>query len=128
MYGCVNCLLRHLLYVVAMNCEICRRDNSGLAWYDPELRPRMSVIHHACSTRCLNIIIDTKGKFVHTTQSEKDAIEVGGQSGGAYLDSIGKFSLDQLSKAEYDEFCSRVFFGACEKLQDIAALETEVPY
>lgn len=88
----------------------------------------MSVIHHACSVCCLNIIIDTKGKFVHTTQSEKAAIEAGGQSGGDYLDSICKFSLDQLSKAEYDEFCSRVFFGACEKLQDIAALEVAVPY
>ena len=88
----------------------------------------MSVIHQACSVCCLNIIIDTKGKFVHTTQSEKSAIEAGGQAGGEYLDGIGKFSLDQLSKAEYDEFCSRVFFGACDRLQEIAALETEVPY
>ena len=111
-----------------MTCAICRRDCHGLGWYDPELRPRMSVIHQACSVGCLNIIIDTKGKFVHTTQSEKAAIEAGGQAGGEYLDSIGKFSLDQLSAAEYGEFCSRVFFGACEKLQDIAALDTEVPY
>jgi hypothetical protein len=88
----------------------------------------MSVIYQACSVGCLNIIIGTRGKFVHTTQSEKAAIEAGGQAGGEYLDSIGKFSLDQLSAAEYGEFCSRVFFGACKELQEIAALDTEVPY
>lgn len=88
----------------------------------------MSVMYHACSIDCLNLIIDTRGKFVHTSKSEKAAIEIGGRAGGEHLDSIGKFSLDQLSAAEYYEYCSRVYVATCDELRRIAAMETEVPY
>lgn len=111
-----------------MTCHICRREGSGLGWYDPDHRPRMSVIYQSCSVECLNIVIDTKGKYVHTTKNEQAAIEAGGQAGGEYLDSIGKFALDQLSKAEYDEYCKRVFVAACEELQTRATNDTAVPY
>ncbi len=35
----------------------------------------------------------------------------GGEEAGAYLDEIGKFSLDQMEPDEWDTFCRRLVSG-----------------
>ncbi len=56
-------------------------------------------------------------KNPNLTADEAAAAWAGGEDGGQYLDSIGKFDLRSLSEKEWGEFCGRVFAGACADLR-----------
>lgn len=57
---------------------------------------------------------------------ETMATELGGQDAGAYLDEIGKFSLDDLSQEEWAEFCQRMVKGYRHALHE--TLRDEAPF
>ena len=57
---------------------------------------------------------------------ERAAAVVGGNDGGAYLESIGKFDLRTLSEAEWGEFCARIFAGAVGELRRVA--NDQIPF
>lgn len=59
-------------------------------------------------------------------QDERGAAIRGGEDGGAYLDSIGKFDLRTLSEAEWGEFCARIFAGAVAELRRVA--DDQIPF
>ena len=108
-------------------CQICKREGKGLGWYDIEKHGKSRKIHWACSSGCMYMIADFKGDYEVTTENEKVAIWDGFCAGGEYLDSIKKYSLDQLSKGEAEEFARICFETACNKLADIAA-DLDVPF
>ena len=51
---------------------------------------------------------------------ENEALKAGGQTGGAYLDSIGKYDLAVLSGEEWAEFLRRVLEGYAEHMRELA--------
>lgn len=57
---------------------------------------------------------------------ETAATELGGEEAGAYLDELGKFSLDELSQEEWREFCRRLVAGYRHALHE--TLRDEAPF
>lgn len=99
-------------------CPVCRRASPGV----PTATSHHG-FHHYCSVECLMIHIKRPGDL---TQSEKEASRMGGNSGGQYLDQIGKFDLRDLTDEEFSEFCGRIFTGACDHLR--ARAEDQIPF
>lgn len=54
------------------------------------------------------------------------AAKEGGNEGGAYLETLGRFALDQLSEEEWDEFCRRIVGGYRVALE--TTLKHESPF
>lgn len=59
--------------------------------------------------------------MIDPTPNETEAMTVGGQEGGAYLESIGKSDLATLSATEWDQFIDVVVTGYCDHLRELAA-------
>lgn len=59
--------------------------------------------------------------MIDATPSEAEAMSVGGQMGGEYLESIGKSDLATLSETEWDRFIDAVVTGYCDHLRALAA-------
>lgn len=58
--------------------------------------------------------------MVDPTEQEIVGIQAGSASGGAYLDSIGKTDLAQLTPDEWMTFCESVVTGFVEHMQTTA--------
>jgi hypothetical protein len=59
--------------------------------------------------------------MIDPTPNESQAMTVGGQQGGEYLESIGKSDLATLSETEWDRFIDKVVTGYCDHLRELAA-------
>jgi hypothetical protein len=59
--------------------------------------------------------------MIDPTPNEAEAMTVGGQQGGEYLESIGKSDLASLSETEWDRFIDAVVTGYCDHLRELAA-------
>lgn len=57
---------------------------------------------------------------------EQIATVKGGEEAGAYLEEIGKYSLEELSEPEWAEFCHRMVAGYRWALHD--SLKNESPF
>jgi hypothetical protein len=59
--------------------------------------------------------------MIDPTPNEAEAMTVGGQMGGAYLERIGKSDLATLTETEWDRFIDAVVTGYCDHLRELAA-------
>ena len=59
--------------------------------------------------------------MIDPTPNETEAMTVGGQEGGAFLESIGNSDLATLSATEWDQFIDVVVTGYCDHLRELAA-------
>ena len=75
--------------------------------------------------------------MIDPTPNESEAVTVGGQQGGEYLESIGKSDLTTLTEAEWDCFLDAVVAGYCDHLRELGAgqdrtrldaMTSEVPF
>jgi hypothetical protein len=74
--------------------------------------------------------------MIDPTPNEMQAMTVGGQQGGVYLESIGKSDLATLTETEWDRFIDAVVTGYCDHLRELAgqdrkrldAMTPEVPF
>ncbi len=74
--------------------------------------------------------------MIDPTPNEAEAMTVGGQQGGEYLESIGKSDLATLTGTEWDRFIDAVVTGYCDHLRELAvrdrkrldAMTPEVPF
>lgn len=74
--------------------------------------------------------------MIDPTPNEMQAMTVGGQQGGGYLESIGKSDLATLTETEWDRFIDAVVTGYCDHLRELAgqdrtrldAMTPEVPF
>jgi hypothetical protein len=74
--------------------------------------------------------------MIDPTPNEAEAMTVGGQQGGEYLESIGKSDLATLTGTEWDRFIDAVVTGYCDHLRELAAkdrkrldaMSPEVPF
>ena len=74
--------------------------------------------------------------MIDPTPNEMQAMSVGGQHGGEYLESIGKSDLATLTETEWDRFLDAVITGYCDQLRALAgqdctrldAMTPEVPF
>ena len=55
--------------------------------------------------------------MIDPTPNEMQAMSVGGQYGGEYLESIGKSDLATLTETEWDRFIDAVITGYCDQLR-----------
>ena len=70
--------------------------------------------------------------MIDPTPNETQAMIVGGQYGGEYLESIGKSDLATLTETEWDRFLDAVITGYCDQLralvgQDRTRLDAMTP-
>ena len=70
--------------------------------------------------------------MIDPTPNEMQAMSVGGQYGGEYLESIGKSDLATLTETEWDCFLDAVITGYCDQLralvgQDRTRLDAMTP-
>jgi hypothetical protein len=105
-------------------CAICHRQPRGFGWFNPHYRlsdPRRDTSRkHLCSRTCQDICHGRKG-MIDPTPNEAEAMTVGGQMGGEYLESIGKSDLATLTETEWDRFIDAVVTGYCDHLRELAA-------
>jgi len=106
-----------MTYLPGYPCDTCRRASNGYSISIPN-QPVRQFCSHACARDFM--------RNPSLTLNERAAILAGGDLGGAYLDSIGKFDLTKLTAAEWAEFCGKIFLGATAKLQEIA--DDEIPF
>lgn len=59
--------------------------------------------------------------MIDPTPNESEAMNVGGQHGGEYLESIGKSDLATLTETEWDTFVEVIVTGYCDHLRELAA-------
>lgn len=91
-------------------CQICKRAGTpGLSYKDKPICMR-------CSPHALG------GEMMLAfSENEEEAIEVGGQEAGAYLDSIQKTDLATLSGDEWRTFLGKVLDGYANHMTAMAA-------
>ena len=59
--------------------------------------------------------------MIDPTPNEAEAMTVGGQQGGEYLETIGKSDLATLTETEWDRFIDVVVTGYRDHLRELAA-------
>lgn len=106
-------------------CTVCQRESAAMTVQTPTHYMGRD-FNRLCSIECATIFLRGYKTMRNITRNEREAAFVGGKSGGAYLDEIGKSDLGDLSREEFTEFCARVFAGACEHLRKIA--DDEIPF
>lgn len=84
-----------------MICDICKRGSRGLAFYPPGERRFGGA---ACSMKCLEVIVQKHKTGEPFLPDENAAIEAGGREAGAFLESIGKSDLAELTQDEWMDF------------------------
>ena len=89
-------------------CHVCSRASRGFG-----MKRNYEFTGHRytwyCSMECQNMI--------DPSQDEVNAVLSGGRSAGEYLESIGKFSLNELSAEEWTQFCLCLVGGYCEAMK-----------
>jgi Family of unknown function (DUF6511) len=63
--------------------------------------------------------------MIDPTPNEKAAFVQCGETGGEYLDSIGKTDLERLSREEWLTFVEVLVTGYCDHLRALAARDEE---
>jgi len=113
-----------------MACAVCLRDHCGLGFYEPSKDPFKSKnVQQACSMACLDIIHNywRTGEVLNPTHYEKEALAAAGDTGGAYLESIQKTDLAQMSQDEWWMFLLTIFDTTTSELRRLAD-ENAVPF
>jgi len=120
-------------------CAVCHREPRGFGWFNPIFtvsdKRRDQSRKHFCSRICQDICHRRTG-MIDPTPNEMQAMSIGGQYGGEYLESIGKSDLATLTEAEWDRFLDAVVTGYCDHLRALAgqdrtrldAMTPEVPF
>jgi hypothetical protein len=107
-------------------CAICKRRHANIGWAASERHP----VKWECE-ECLGLPIANVKRFHHMARKDLDrfeqqALEEGGNAGGAFLDSVGKTDLAALDDHEWREFLRRVLFGYADGMREIVS--KEVPF
>lgn len=102
-------------------CFICKRrhDNLGVAPHE------RATIKWVCK-ECLSAINMKRAYHMRLDQYEKQALEDGGNAGGAYLDEIGKTDLASLGEDEWSRFLELVLTSYADSMREIVS--REVPF
>lgn len=103
-------------------CDVCNREWRGVAFKAPSDRFQK----HFCSFRCSEVYMLARAKQIEITKNETAAAEAGGKAAGAYLESIGKTDLTDMSQEEWRVFCETLFSSACKNLADQA--DSHIPF
>ena len=98
-------------------CATCGRQSQGFTATVPQVG-----FFQFCTMECVMTFM----KNGPATHDERKAALIGGDAGGEYLDKIGKTNLASLTPAEWEEFCSLIFTGACAELKRQA--DDEIPF
>lgn len=105
-------------------CFICTRRHDNLA-HAPYQRAPLKWVCWPCLT-----VVDIKKAYHMPTrqldQYERQALEDGGNAGGAYLDEIGKTDLAELTELEWATFWRTGFAAYTESMRKIVS--REIPY
>jgi hypothetical protein len=102
-------------------CFICKRRHDNLGVSASERHP----VKWACKP-CLNSTNLKKVYHMRLDAYEQQALEDGGNAGGAFLDEIGKTDLASLDEHEWSRFLGIVLQGYADSMREI--VRTEVPY
>ena len=102
-------------------CFICKRRHDNLAT-NPHQRAPLKWVCWPCLT-AVNI---KKAYHMRLDRFEEQALEDGGNAGGAFLDEIGKTDLASLEPEEWSTFLSRVLTGYADSMREIVS--REIPY
>lgn len=108
-------------------CAICRRRHVNIG-YAPSERAQVKWVCDDCMRTTTSTAAGPQPlikKVYHMPRRELDryeeqALEAGGDAGGAYLDSIGKTDLAALEEDEWKEFLRRVFVGYTDGMRELA--------
>ena len=100
--------------------EVSAKSTTPASWSVNGVTRRDASRKHLCSRTCQDICHGRKG-MIDPTPNEAEAMTVGGQQGGEYLESIGKSDLATLSETEWDRFIDAVVTGYCDHLRALAA-------
>jgi len=63
--------------------------------------------------------------MIDPTPNEQDALNAGGQSGGAYLDSLGQTDLAELSLEDWQAFIEVIVTAYCDHLRELASRDQD---
>jgi hypothetical protein len=63
--------------------------------------------------------------MIDPTPNEQDALNAGGLSGGAYLDSLEQTDLAQLSLEDWQAFIEVIVTAYCDHLRDLAGRDQD---
>lgn len=118
-------------------CSVCARPSSGYGYAKTNKNPETGFdyapkdgtpIAWVCDDPvCLRLAKDAYMKLQREfTRLDALATIEGGNQGGEYLESIGKFNLEALSEEEWGDFCRKIVGGYREALQGI--VEKEAPF
>lgn len=107
-------------------CAICKRRHANIGWASHERAP----IKWECK-ECLSLPIEQVTRFHSMARKaldrfEQQALEEGGNAGGAYLDELGKTDLASLEPYEWSHFLGVVLKGYADSMREIVS--REVPY
>lgn len=67
-----------------------------------------------------------KAYHMRLDKFEEQALQDGGNAGGAYLDELGRTDLSDLAPEEFQEFLGLVLKGYADSMREI--VRTEVPF
>lgn len=102
-------------------CFICKRRHDNLA-HSPYQRAPLKWVCWPCLTA-----VDIKKAYhMRLDPYEEQALEDGGNAGGAYLDEIGKTDLAELTAEEWAKLWRTGFAAYTESMRDIVS--REVPF
>lgn len=105
-------------------CGCCGRSATGFGYAPKAGHP---VIWVCDDPDCLQLAKDSYSmKQEQFSRLESLAAGKGGQEGGAFLETIGKYSLAELTPDEWFEFCRRVVAGYRKAL--VEDLKGEAPF
>lgn len=99
-------------------CETCRRESASIT-IDLPNRP----LAMFCSQTCARDWMRADGAL---KQNEKQAVTIGGDAGGEYLEGIGVFDLRNLTPDQWHRFCATIFTATCANLARQA--DDEIPF
>jgi hypothetical protein len=90
-------------------CFICKREARAALYY------KTLAVCLTCAPHSLGGEL-----MIKTTETETEALEAGGAKAGAFLDSIGKTDLAELSEGEWATFLAEVLDGYSDHMRQEA--------
>lgn len=111
-----------------MSCAICRRSDRGYGF--STFWNKDAPYRRACSRMCLDIIqVRTGDMFDQASLDifERRGIEDASDAAGAFLETLGKTDLAQLTKAEWSDLLGIVFTTTAATIQKLSD-EQAVPF
>ncbi|WP_047308821.1 DUF6511 domain-containing protein [Rhodopseudomonas palustris] len=106
-------------------CGVCKRQAEGIGYAPKQGKPVLWLCHR---TECISL-----GKTVFhmspnsLTTFERQSLEDAGEAAGKYLESIGKFSLADLTEAEWNHFLRTVLFSYGDAMRE-RLLDYKAPF